>query len=60
VPRHLGMTGTAFVERAVAERVLTIPGAVFSERDTHFRLSFATAEDRLVEGLEILARLLRG
>ena len=54
------MTGTEFVERAVERRVLTIPGKVFSTRDTHFRLSFATAEDRLREGLAILADLLRG
>jgi aminotransferase len=60
VPPHLGLTGTEFVERAVEKRVLTIPGKVFSTRDTHFRLSFATAEDRLREGLAILADLLQG
>jgi hypothetical protein len=36
-----------------------VPGKVFSHRDTHFRLSFATAEPLLREGLGILADLMR-
>lgn len=48
---------TAFCERAVAERVLIIPGSVFSERDTHFRLSYATSDEKLEQGCEILRRL---
>lgn len=52
-----GVTGTAFVERAIAHNVLVIPGNVFSSRDTHFRISYATSEDKLMQGLEILRRL---
>lgn len=59
VPEHLGMTGTAFFERCVEENVLVIPGGVFSDRDTHFRISFATRPDRLAEGLEKIAALMR-
>ncbi|MGA1044212.1 MAG: pyridoxal phosphate-dependent aminotransferase [Phycisphaerales bacterium] len=59
VPARLGMTATAFVERAIANRVLVVPGKVFSHRDTHFRLSFATSEPLLREGLGILANLMR-
>lgn len=59
VPPRLGVTATEFVERAIANRVLVVPGKVFSHRDTHFRLSFATAEPLLREGLGILAELMR-
>jgi aspartate/methionine/tyrosine aminotransferase len=59
VPDHLGLTGSAFFEKCVEREVLVIPGKVFSKRDTHFRLSFATPEDKLAAGLEIIASLMR-
>ena len=52
-----GGNATEFVTRAIANNVLVIPGNVFSQKDTHFRLSFATAEDKLAEGLAILKSL---
>lgn len=58
-PRAPGGSGTEFVKRAIAANVLIIPGNVFSERDTHFRISFATTEQKLAEGAEILCRLAR-
>ncbi|MFG0257834.1 MAG: pyridoxal phosphate-dependent aminotransferase [Phycisphaerales bacterium JB043] len=60
VPGALGITGSEFAEQAMARNVLVIPGGAFSERDTHFRLSFATSRDKLEPGLEILASLMRG
>jgi aminotransferase len=60
VPEALGMSGSEFVARAMERNVLVIPGDAFSERDTHIRLSFAVARERLEAGLEILAELLRG
>ena len=60
VPERLALTATQFVEKAIAERVLVIPGKVFSERDTHFRLSFATNPAKLEEGLAILRGLMTG
>ncbi len=60
VPPKLGLTGMEFVERALERNVLIIPGSVFSQRDTHFRLSYAVDDARLVEGLEILRELLAG
>jgi len=60
VPPHLGMTATQFVEQAIEQNVLVIPGGVFSRRDTHFRISFAASEDRLKRGLEILRGLMAG
>lgn len=52
------MTGTEFCERAVDRGLLIIPGGVFSDRDTHFRLSFAAPEDRLARGLDVIRDLL--
>ncbi|GAB4384293.1 MAG: aminotransferase class I/II-fold pyridoxal phosphate-dependent enzyme [Phycisphaerales bacterium] len=59
VPEHLGLTGSQFVERCIERQVLLIPGAVFSQRDTHVRLSFAAPPDKLERGLEIIAELMR-
>ncbi len=52
-----GITASAFVEKAIASNVLIIPGNVFSERDTHFRISYATTDEKLVRGCEILLSL---
>ncbi|MEM1422827.1 MAG: aminotransferase class I/II-fold pyridoxal phosphate-dependent enzyme [Planctomycetota bacterium] len=57
VPERLGMTGTELFEAAAERNVLVIPGGAFSQRDTHIRLSFATDEERLAEGLGVLADL---
>ena len=40
--------------------MLIIPGNVFSSRDTHFRLSYATSDEQLAKGLEILVELAKG
>ena len=47
VPARAASSATEFVERAVERNVLTIPGAVFSRRDTHFRISYAVADETL-------------
>jgi aspartate aminotransferase/aminotransferase len=50
-------TGTEFVTEAINNRVLIIPGSIFSHRDTHFRVSYA-ADDAVIErGIEVLRRL---
>ena len=49
--------GMAFVEKAIANGLLIIPGNVFSRHDTHFRLSFAADERTLARGVEMLRRL---
>ncbi len=56
-PRAPGGQATPFCERAIANNVLIIPGGVFSERDTHFRISFAASDDKLLAGAEVLCRL---
>ena len=58
VPDHLGMTGSDFIGKAIEKDVLVIQGDVFSAKDTHFRISFAAADDRLERGLTILRSLL--
>jgi aspartate/methionine/tyrosine aminotransferase len=58
VPPKLNLTAAQFVERAIAKRVLIIPGGVFSHRDTHIRLSFAASRAKLSEGLGILRELM--
>lgn len=49
--------GTEFVKKAIANNVLVIPGNVFSEKDTHFRVGIATSEDKLREGTKVLCEL---
>jgi aspartate aminotransferase/aminotransferase len=52
-------TATEFVTEAIHNRVLIIPGGIFSQRDTHFRLSYA-ADDAVIErGIEVLRKLAR-
>jgi aspartate aminotransferase len=50
-------TGTEFVKRAIENELLIIPGNVFSERDTHFRISYAAEPEVLERGTEILLRI---
>ena len=52
-----GQTATQFVARAIENNVLIIPGNVFSERDTHFRISYATTDEKIEKGCEILCSL---
>ncbi len=52
-----GGTATDFCARAIARNVLTIPGNVFSGRDTHFRISYATTDEKLARGCEILCEV---
>jgi aspartate aminotransferase len=52
-----GASASEFVARAIDKNVLIIPGNVFSERDTHFRISYATTDEKLAQGCEILNSL---
>jgi aspartate aminotransferase/aminotransferase len=53
-----GGTGTEFVARAIAKELLIIPGGIFSNRDTHFRISYAASEATLSRGIEVLRQLI--
>lgn len=46
-----------FVEKAIQNKLLIIPGNIFSEKNTHFRLSFAAENHILEKGIDILRKL---
>lgn len=52
-------TGTEFVEAAIAQGLLIIPGNIFSQHDTHFRISYAASDAMIDRGIEALKRLAR-
>jgi aspartate aminotransferase/aminotransferase len=56
-PKAPGGKGADFCTRAVEKNVLIIPGNVFSDRDTHFRISYANTDEKLQQGCEILCGL---
>jgi aspartate/methionine/tyrosine aminotransferase len=51
--------GSDFVARAIANNLLIIPGKIFSQYDTHFRISYAASDETLHRGIEVLRRLAR-
>jgi aspartate aminotransferase/aminotransferase len=55
-PSHF-RSASAFVEEAIRQNVLIIQGDVFSEHDTHFRISYAVPDDRIRAGCMILRSL---
>ncbi len=52
-------TDMEFVEAAIRNNLLIIPGSVFSERNTHFRVAYPVADATIERGLEVLRRLAR-
>ncbi len=50
-------TASQFVEKAIKNNVLIIPGNVFSEKDTHFRISYATSDEKIKKGIDVLCNL---
>lgn len=50
-------TGTEFVTEAIRNNLLIIPGTVFSQHDTHFRLSYAASDQMIERGIDILLRI---
>ncbi len=53
-PEAPGGDGEAFVRRAIESNVIIIPGSVFSERNSHVRISFAAPDETIQKGIEIL------
>ena len=60
VPQGLGLSASQFVEKAIEKNLLIIPGSVFSQRDTHFRISYACDDATLERGLDVLVELAGG
>ena len=52
-----GRNATEFVAKAIENNVLIIPGNVFSEKDSHFRISYATTDEKIQQGVEILNKI---
>lgn len=50
-------TDEEFVTAAIQKNLLVIPGRVFSERHTHFRVSYAASEETIKRGIDILNNL---
>jgi aspartate aminotransferase/aminotransferase len=59
-PRAPGDDASSFVTKAIEHKLLIIPGSVFSERDTHFRISYAAPDETIARGMDVLRRLVRG
>jgi aspartate aminotransferase/aminotransferase len=51
-------SATEFVARAIQNELLIIPGNIFSERDTHFRISYAASDQTIERGLNVLRELI--
>ena len=58
-PEAPGGSGTQFVSRVIEAGVLVIPGGVFSERDTHFRIAYPASRETIQRGLDVLNRVAR-
>lgn len=54
-----GVSGDAFLQAALAQKLLVVLGKNFSARDTHFRLSFAAEDSTLQRGITVLNELAR-
>ncbi len=52
-------TGEEFVHAAIENKLLIIPGNIFSQRNTHFRISYAASDQTLERGIEVLQKLAR-
>jgi aspartate aminotransferase len=52
-----GGSGSEFVAEAIANKLLIIPGNIFSNRDSHFRISYAASDETIHRGIEVLRRL---
>lgn len=52
-------TGEQFVHKAIENKLLVIPGNIFSGRDTHFRLSYAASDAVIERGIDVLRKIAR-
>jgi aspartate aminotransferase/aminotransferase len=49
--------GQEFVDAAIENNLMVIPGNIFSDQDTHFRISFAVDDRTLERGIEVLRKI---
>jgi aspartate aminotransferase/aminotransferase len=58
-PRVPWGTDMEFVAEAIRNNLLIIPGSVFSEKTTHFRIAYPAPDETIERGLEVLRRIVR-
>jgi len=58
-PRVPWGTDKEFVSEAIVNKLLIIPGSVFSEKNTHFRVSYAAEDDAIKRGLDVFKTLIK-
>jgi len=51
--------GQTFIEEAIANNMMVIPGNIFSDEDTHFRISYAVDDAVIERGIETLCKIAR-
>ena len=52
-------TGQQFVDEAIANNLMVIPGSIFSAADSHFRISYAADDAVIDRGVEVLRKIAR-
>ena len=50
-------TGAEFIDAAIENKLMVIPGNIFSDFDTHFRISYAASDETIERGVETLCRI---
>ena len=53
-PKDPSGTATDFTIRAIENNLLLIPGNIFSNHDSHFRISYAASDEMLDRGIQVL------
>ena len=48
--------GTKFINWAISQNVLLVPGNAFSEKNSHVRISYATSLENITLGAQILTK----
>ncbi len=56
-PKAPNGDGDQFVQKAIEKNLLIIPGSVFSEKKSHFRISFAASDETILKGIDILNKM---
>jgi len=56
-PEAPGSDAETFVNKAIEQKVFIIPGRVFSEKNTHFRISYAVSDEKLEKAIEVLKKI---
>ncbi|MEM7455726.1 MAG: pyridoxal phosphate-dependent aminotransferase [Planctomycetota bacterium] len=54
------LSASDFCMKAIDNNLMVIPGGIFSDQDTHFRISYAATDEKLEAGIEVLNRLATG